>query len=81
MNNLKVGDRVQNIYTKETGTVIDCWDGKYTCSYYEEEQYNPYRITIQLDNSEEGPLANGTILSKAEHLKLIKAEQLKLIWN
>ena len=31
---IKVGDRVTQIYTGDIGTIVNIWDGKYTCSYY-----------------------------------------------
>ena len=64
---MKVGDRVRNIYTGKTGTVLDVWDGKYTVDYYKGEQYNPYRIRVRLDNSNPIPPS-----FKMEHLEVIK---------
>ena len=66
---MKVGDRVRNRYTKKTGVILKIWDGKYRIDYYKGEQYNPYRITIKLDNSIEGVAGDGTIMQKMEHLE------------
>ncbi len=68
---MKVGDRVIDIYTSRIGTILNIWDGKYTCSHYEGEQYNPYRITVQWDNSTDGVCGDGTMTSKAEYLETI----------
>ena len=52
---LKVGDRARNVYDGREGVVIDIWDGKFTTPCYEGEQYNPYRISVRLDNSDNVP--------------------------
>lgn len=68
---MDAGDRVRNIYTNKEGTILDVWDGKYTVSYYDGEQYNPYRITVELDHSA-GEAPSGYIYNfKAEHLEII----------
>ena len=69
---MKVGDRVRNIYTGETGTVLDVWDGKYTADYYEGKQYNPYRIMVRLDNSD--PIPSNFMM---EHLEEVKDDKTK----
>ena len=51
---MKISDRVKNKYTKETGIILDIWDGKYTVDYYDGEQYNPYRIMVLLDGDNKG---------------------------
>ncbi|KKN78484.1 hypothetical protein LCGC14_0350160 [marine sediment metagenome] len=67
---MKAGDRVRNIYSGKAGVVIKVWDGKYTVSYYKGEQYNPYRITVELDHQPHAALDSYIRTFKAEHLEV-----------
>ena len=71
LSELQVGDRVRDKYWGGTGTVLKVWDGKYTVSYYKGIQFNPYRITVRFDNSTDGILGDGTLMSEAESLEKI----------
>lgn len=71
MDELRVGDRVRNIYTGSIGNVVRVWDGKYICPYYEGEQYNPYRIMVEEDHQPDEPIENFIHNYKAEHLERI----------
>ncbi|MBA7499217.1 hypothetical protein ES704_01957 [subsurface metagenome] len=66
---MEVGDRVTNRFTKQTGIIIDIWDGKYSVDYYEGEQYNPYRVRVKLDNSTGGAVEESIVNQKIEHLE------------
>lgn len=77
---LKVGDKVRDIYNNFEGIVIDVWDGKYTVDYYTGEQFNPYRITVRfgqdyIEKYGGGILGDGTVTKKTEALKKILATQ------
>ena len=71
---LKVGDKVRNIHNNFEGVIINIWDGKYTCSYYNGEQFNPYRIMVRFGQDYimkfgGGLCGDGTIMLKLEHLE------------
>ena len=74
---LLVGDKVRDIYRGSKGIVLDVWDRKYFCSYYEGEQYNPYRITVRfgrdyIEKYGGGCLGDGTVIVKSEHLEKLE---------
>ncbi len=68
---MQIGDSI--IYQGYAGTILDIWEGKYTCPYYDGEQYNPYRITVRMgreycDKYGYGLCEDGTITAKMEAL-------------
>ena len=40
--------KVRDKNTGVSGEVVQIWDGKYTASYYDGEQYNPWRIMVKV---------------------------------
>lgn len=69
---MKVGDRVRHKYEGYPGTITKIWDGKYTVPYYEGEQFNPYRITVEFDHLPDTPIEFYTKNVKAEHLEDVR---------
>ena len=69
---LKVGDRVRHKYNRSLGTIVKIWDGKYNVSYYEGEQYNPYRITVKTDHQPGMSIEFYAWNCKLDHLEKIE---------
>ena len=69
---IKVGDRVRYKYGGYQGTIVGIWDGKYNTSYYEGEQYNPYRIRVEMDHQPNTSVEFYTWSCKLEHLEKIE---------
>ena len=69
---LQVGDRVRHKYLRrEIGTVVNVWDGIYHVDYYDGDQYNPYRITVKIDEEFRETPEEEILYYKPEALEII----------
>jgi len=79
---MEAGDRVKNIYTGDTGTIIYIGDW--------DDDFNPYKVIVALDqrvghNDPGGRAVENVGNFKESHLKIVKEdsveEQTGLLWQ